>query len=45
MDEEEVPWVPDGYPESKCPSHPDLMWEWDGYGWICSGCVVGAYSK
>lgn len=39
--EEEEVWRPDSYPKTLCPYHPNLTWEWDGYGWVCSGCVVG----
>lgn len=28
------------YPETICLFHPNRMWEWDGYGWICAGCVL-----
>lgn len=30
----------DDYPAKSCPNHPSRIWEWDGYGWICVGCVV-----
>lgn len=39
--QEEEPWRPEGYPTVNCPIHPNCLWEWDGYGWICSGCVIG----
>lgn len=38
---EEEPWRPKGYPKQDCPHHPNCLWEWDGYGWVCSGCVIG----
>jgi hypothetical protein len=28
------------YPEKPCVNHPSRMWEWDGYGWICVGCIL-----
>lgn len=30
----------DDYPEENCSVHPNRMWEWDGYGWICVSCIV-----
>lgn len=37
----EEEWRPNGYPEQDCLDHPASLWEWDGYGWICSSCVIG----
>ena len=34
-------WRPDSYPKTDCPHHPDSLWEWDGFGWICSPCAAG----
>lgn len=28
------------YPSKPCTDHPSRMWEWDGYGWVCAGCVL-----
>lgn len=28
------------YPEENCEYHPEEMWEWDGYCWICVKCIL-----
>jgi len=28
------------YPETNCEKHPDCLWEWDGYCWICIDCIL-----
>lgn len=28
------------YPAENCHLHPNRMWEWDGYCWICVDCIV-----
>lgn len=32
------------YPDEPCTNHPNGMWEWDGYGWICVECVLKRYN-
>ncbi len=29
------------YPANPCEEHPDCMWTWDGFCWICVDCILG----
>lgn len=28
------------YPTTPCDDHPSRKWEWDGYCFVCPGCVL-----
>jgi hypothetical protein len=30
----------DEYPKENCKKHPEEMWSWDGYCWICVECIL-----
>lgn len=40
IDDEQYPSNPYGLEPPDCPAHPDSSVEWDGYCFICIGCIL-----